>query len=158
MHTAVIVCHCYLKAKSKPGRNYSNMISLQIRVLYISLQNSLLLHSNTDYYLMHLFVLCTEGSNSICCLSNFSVEKRTEAVLCSSVQTLVQLVYFHYDKLLTCRAPNARMETIIQKAFSCIEKQIMLGQMAEERMRTEHWLVVCTCISISDDQVHKLSV
>lgn len=33
VHTAVIVSYCYLKAKSKPGCNYSNMTSLQIRAL-----------------------------------------------------------------------------------------------------------------------------
>lgn len=40
------------------------------------------------------------------------MERWTEPGLCSCVQTLVQFKYFYYNKLLTYRAPNTRIEII----------------------------------------------
>lgn len=65
-----------------------------------------------DYYLIPFLVLYMKISHSICCLSNFYMERCTKLGLCFQVQTLAQYIYIYCNKLLTYRAPNGRIALI----------------------------------------------
>lgn len=85
MHTAVIVCYRYLKAQSKPGCNYSNMISLQIRALEISLQNYLLVKSNRSYHLVQFYFSAWYRVPIAFAVSAASVWKNVQNLVCVPV-------------------------------------------------------------------------